>query len=230
MFSLEDLGRAITTRRSYRLPYDPIDVSEEEIRACLDLARWAPSAHNAQPWRFVAFYRQNSMHQEIRQAIAESMAARFEADLLGDDMDPDQARQAALASIQRYTSAPVLIIVCMDESVLAKYVDEQRIVIEGVMGEQSVAAAITLFLVALEACGLQACWQCAPLFCPVVVKEAIGLPEAWQPQAFILVGHGQVSNPIGGPLLQKHGRMPGTARHPVDEILFSPESFREDAP
>jgi len=39
-------------RRSIRR-YLPTPVEPEKIRACLEAARLAPSAHNAQPWRFV---------------------------------------------------------------------------------------------------------------------------------------------------------------------------------
>jgi nitroreductase len=39
-------------RRSIRR-YLPGPVDPEKIRACLEAARLAPSAHNAQPWRFV---------------------------------------------------------------------------------------------------------------------------------------------------------------------------------
>ena len=39
-------------RRSIRR-YLPTPVDPEKIRACLEAARLAPSAHNAQPWRFI---------------------------------------------------------------------------------------------------------------------------------------------------------------------------------
>ena len=29
--------------------------------------------------------------------------------------------------------------------------------------------------------GLAACWMCAPLFCPEVVRRALELPADWQP-------------------------------------------------
>ena len=33
--------------------YDGSDISEETVLTFLEAARWAPSAFNAQPWRFV---------------------------------------------------------------------------------------------------------------------------------------------------------------------------------
>ena len=52
----------------------------------------------------------------------------------------------------------------------------------------SVALAGQNLLLAAHAEGLGACWLCAPLFCPDVVRDTLGLPEDWQPQAFISLG------------------------------------------
>lgn len=42
----------VEARRSVR-HYLPVPVEREKILACLEAARLAPSAHNAQPWRFL---------------------------------------------------------------------------------------------------------------------------------------------------------------------------------
>ena len=36
--------------------------------------------------------------------------------------------------------------------------------------------------------GLAACWMCAPLFCPEVVRASLDLPPAWQPQGLVTLG------------------------------------------
>ncbi len=46
------LQRILGGRRSIRR-YLPTPVEPEKLRACLEAARIAPSAHNVQPWRFV---------------------------------------------------------------------------------------------------------------------------------------------------------------------------------
>ncbi|MCX6565786.1 MAG: nitroreductase family protein [Candidatus Aminicenantes bacterium] len=46
------LGRLIESRRSIR-KYLPQPVEREKIEACLEAARLAPSAQNAQSWRFI---------------------------------------------------------------------------------------------------------------------------------------------------------------------------------
>jgi Nitroreductase len=47
-----DILELIKTRRSIR-KYKPDPVSEEEINKILEAGRWAPSADNSQPWRFI---------------------------------------------------------------------------------------------------------------------------------------------------------------------------------
>ena len=49
---LTPFQRILAGRRSIRR-YLPTPVEPEKVRACLEAARIAPSAHNAQPWRFI---------------------------------------------------------------------------------------------------------------------------------------------------------------------------------
>ncbi len=48
-----DILEVIKTRRSIR-KYTPDSISEQEINKILEAGRWAPSADNSQPWKFVA--------------------------------------------------------------------------------------------------------------------------------------------------------------------------------
>jgi nitroreductase len=56
------------------------------------------------------------------------------------------------------------------------------------MATQSLALAGQNLLLAAHAEGLGACWLCAPLFCPHIVRDTLGLPADWEPQAFISLG------------------------------------------
>ena len=47
-----DVLEAIKERRSVR-KYEPKTVPEEELTQILEAGRWAPSASNAQPWKFI---------------------------------------------------------------------------------------------------------------------------------------------------------------------------------
>jgi hypothetical protein len=56
------------------------------------------------------------------------------------------------------------------------------------MAVQSTAMAVQNLLLAAHAEGLGACWMCAPLFCPEVVRSVLAFPAYWQPQGLITLG------------------------------------------
>ena len=57
------------------------------------------------------------------------------------------------------------------------------------MAIQSVAACGQNLLLAAHELGLGACWMCAPLFAPDVVREVLDLPGDWDAQALITLGY-----------------------------------------
>jgi nitroreductase len=57
------------------------------------------------------------------------------------------------------------------------------------MAIQSLGAAVQNLLLSLYAAGLDAGWMCAPLFCPEIVRDALGLDVALIPHALIAVGY-----------------------------------------
>ncbi len=69
------------------------------------------------------------------------------------------------------------------------YPDPHRDQNEYIMAVQSAALAGQNLLLAAHDAGLGACWLCAPLFCPDVVRATLGLPADWQPQALITLGY-----------------------------------------
>jgi nitroreductase len=81
------LFKAIKQRRSVRA-YTREDVSEEEVKKLIEAARWAPSAGNIQPWRFVIV-----RDAEVKRKLAE-----------------------AALNQTFIEEAPVVIVVCTDEA------------------------------------------------------------------------------------------------------------------
>ncbi|MBI3241303.1 MAG: nitroreductase family protein [Chloroflexi bacterium] len=177
------LDQAIRSRRSIRR-YTAEPVSVEIVERVLTAAIWAPSAHNRQPWRFVAIQTDSA-----KQTLAGAMGDRLRADRLADG-DPVEAVEADVArSRARILSAPVVIAVCLSMADMDHYPDTRRKKAEYTMAAQSVAMAVQNLLLAAHAEGLGACWMCAPLFCPDAVREALGLPDDWEPQALITLGY-----------------------------------------
>lgn len=174
---------AIHTRRSIRRYLDqplPPDLIERLLAAAI----WAPSAHNRQPWRFVAI-----TSTEAKHGLAGSMGARLRADLTADSVSPEAIERDTMRSYQRLTAAPAIIVLCLSMAGMDTYPDERRQRKEQIMAVQSVSMAGQNILLAAHALGLGACWLCAPLFCPDVVRAELRLPPDWQPQGLITVGY-----------------------------------------
>lgn len=178
-----DFWDLIRSRRSVRR-YADRPVPEEVIWQVLEAAQWAPSAHNRQPWRFVVVQQTTT-----RRRLAEAMAGQWQADLLADGADPGTVARRAAISMQRIGGAPVVILPCLDVSVLDVYGDPQRQHCEWQMGVQSVALACQNLLLAAHYVGLAACWMCAPIFCVPLVQHLLELASTWQPQALVTLGY-----------------------------------------
>lgn len=197
-----DFWGLIRGRRSVRRYADRV-VPEELIWKLLEAAHWAPSAHNRQPWRFVLV-----QQATIRLHLAEAMAGQWQGDLLADGADPELVARRAVLSVQRITAAPVVILPCLDLSVLDDYADPQRQQFEWQMGVQSVALACQNMLLAAHHYGLAGCWMCAPIFCVPLVQRMLELPNTWQPQALLTLGY----PPTG---LESH-----SARQPLAQVVL----------
>jgi coenzyme F420-0:L-glutamate ligase/coenzyme F420-1:gamma-L-glutamate ligase len=171
------------SRRSVRR-YAEQPIAPELVQRLLEAAIWAPSAHNRQPWRFVVL-----SSAETRRALAAAMGERLRADLTADGAAPELIERDVSRSYSRISGAPLAIMVCLSMADMDRYPDGRRNEAEYIMAVQSVAMAAQNLLLAAHAEGLGACWMCAPLFCPDVVRNALNLPADWQPQALITLGY-----------------------------------------
>ncbi len=208
-----DFWTLIRERRSIRR-YQDRPVPRSLINALLEAARWAPSTHNRQPWRFIII-----KPGPQREHMAQQMAQRMIADLVADGWPREEAEARGQRSIRRLTTAPVLILLVLNTEELDHYEDERRARAGYLLGVQSVAVAAQNILLAAHHYGLGACWICAPLFAQDILREVLDLPETWDPQAFITVGY-----PAEHPL---------RSRRPLEEITMTlpkPSEHTEPTP
>jgi len=173
----------LKNRRSIR-EYMSKNVSEKVLDVILEAAMWAPSAHNAQPWRFVVI-----RDSALKLKLAEAMARRWKRDLAKNGVSEKDRENLTKASVKQFSSAPIVIVSCLTMVEMNHYPDKPRQRIESIMAVQSVAAAIENMLLAAHAMGLGACWFCAPLFCPETVRKVLRLPSDFEPQALITLGY-----------------------------------------
>lgn len=177
------LRKVLRERRSIRR-YTEQPIARELLEEILDAAGWAPSAHNRQPWRFCVVTRGTT-----QQALSAAMAARWQADLGADGVDPAEIERRIAVSRARIGGAAALVVAAVSMEEMDSYPDPARSRAEWTMAVQSVALACQNLLLAAHAHGLGACWMCAPLFVPDLVQMVLELPESWQPQALITLGY-----------------------------------------
>lgn len=178
-----DLATLVRSRRSVR-QYVARPVEDALIEQVLEAARWAPSPHGRQPWRFVVL-----SQTETKQRLIESMGETWQQNLEMDRQAPEIINIRREKSRQRILQAPVIILPCLYLEDLDHYPDEQRQNDEKIMAIQSIGAAIQNMLLMAYDVGLDGGWMCAPLFCPEVVCEALHLDPRLIPQALITLGY-----------------------------------------
>ncbi|HLX59522.1 MAG TPA: nitroreductase family protein [Ktedonobacteraceae bacterium] len=179
----DTLATLLQSRRSVRKFQDRA-VARELIEEILEAARWAPSPHGRQPWRFVVLTR-----PQAKTLLADRMGDTWRHNLKMDGQETEIVNLRLDKSRQRILSAPVIIIPCLYLEELDRYSDERRQADETTMAIQSIGAAIQNMLLMAYDLGLDAGWMCAPLFCPEVVVDALKLDTCLIPQAMITVGY-----------------------------------------
>jgi F420 biosynthesis protein FbiB-like protein len=197
-----DFFEIIRGRRSVRA-FRPEPLSRAQVEAVLEAARWAPSPHGRQPWRFAVVEA-----PAARLRLAEAMGAEWRRQLALDGQDADTIALRYRKSHERITGAPVVIVPCLYLDDLDVYPDAERQAAETTMAVQSLGCAVQNMLLAAYAQGLDGGWMCAPLFCQEAVRAALGLAPALHPHALI---------PLGYPA-QEPVRRP---RRPLEELVVS---------
>ncbi len=179
----QDLMALLRGRRSVR-QYQERPVARALIEQILEAARWSPSPHGRQPWRFVVL---SSL--ENKTILAERMGETWQHNLAMDGQEAVIVNIRLEKSRQRILHAPVIIIPCLFMANMDHYPDKQRQADERIMAIQSLGAAIQNMLLMAYDLGLDAGWMCAPLFCPEIVCEALNLDTQLSPQALLTVGY-----------------------------------------
>lgn len=191
----------IRGRRSVR-EYLPLEVPRDIVDEVLEAARWAPSPHGRQPWRFAVVTR-----RETKEHLAGAMGEEWRENLQMDGQSPEVVDKRLAGSRRRLLDAPVLVLVCLYLEDLDSYPDQERQVNEATMAVQSLGAAAQNMLLAAHSLGLDSGWMCAPLFCPEEVTAVLGLDPKLIPHALLTLGYAAADPPKRRP------------RKPLDELV-----------
>jgi len=193
-----DLHHFLRTRRSIRR-FKPDPVPDSVIWNILHTATFAPSAHNLQPWRFAIVPTASTGRKRLLHALTSAMRA----DMTAEGAASEEIEARVTRSVKRLKEAPVLILLCRDETAVREHKPQDEI-----MSIQSVAACATYLLLAAHAEGLGGNWICWTLYAQEATRQALNLPETWQPQAMFFLGYANEEprekklNPLEGIVVQ----------------------------
>jgi F420 biosynthesis protein FbiB-like protein len=158
-----DALQIIRERRSIRR-FQARPVSPELIEEILDLTVQAPSAKNAQPWRFVVLEGERAAELASRMQRKAEKLASLNAD------------SGSLAwSAQVVAQAPVTIMVFnvgAPSEIPVEFHDDYQFVMT-----QSTGGAIQTMLLAAQALGLGSLWICDVLYIYDEIRHWLGHPE-----------------------------------------------------
>jgi len=162
----------------------PRKVERRLLEKVIETGTLAPNAHNRQSWRFLVL-----TQKEIMLRLAEEMGVDFRAALMDSGASPEEVLARVEKRREQLTSAPVVLILCVDTEDLDRYSSQHRSDGEYLMAVQSAALAGGHMLLAAQAMGLAGVWMCAPLFAPGRVQAVLQLPDTWLAQGLLLIGY-----------------------------------------
>jgi len=185
MSDYDQLLELIQARRSIRRFSDRA-VSREDIVCLLEAARWAPSNHNRQPWKFIVIEDKQQIKQ-LAETVGQGLSEKLK--LL------PEAAAAYAGEFMHYatffSSAPVLLVVLHKQPVsvsaplLAGLKNPDL-----VSGEPlSVAMAVQNLLLAAQALGLGTCVLTGPLLAQDALVGALDLPTGHDLTCLVALGH-----------------------------------------
>lgn len=188
------LFEAMRTLRSVR-EFTDEPVTDEQIRAILDLAVCAPSAGNRQPWHFVVI-RDAAVRRAIRDHYLASFR-RYKDAVLRQATEGHEAAKAQVARWERRGAPdtfaetldriPVLILVCMDRERLGlPWGDDFS---ASPAAYASIYPAVQNLLLAAHGLGLGAVLTTLHLPAEREIKTLLGIPAPVQTVGLVPIGH-----------------------------------------
>jgi nitroreductase len=168
---LATVDELLTTTRAVRKRLDLTrPVGREVILECIRLAMQAPTASNAQDWRWIVV-----TDADKRAAIADiyrSIGAEYLASAADSASDPQTRRvyQSAMSLTDTLAQVPVHVIPCLEQRI-----DGAELGIAAAAWASIIPAGWS-FLLALRSRGLGSVWTTMHLFKEKEVAELLGIP------------------------------------------------------
>jgi nitroreductase len=175
----------IQSRRSIRHFTDrPVD--REDLLRLFEAARWAPSNHNRQAWKFLVW-----ANPETIRALAQRVAEHLKERLKKLPASALAYAEELVSEATVFAQAPVLIVALHKPPISASAILLQDLPHPTlVSGEPlSVAMAVQNLILAAHALGLGTCVLTAPLLVPDALTGMLDLPGGFELTCLVAMGY-----------------------------------------
>jgi len=181
----------VRTRRSVR-EFADRRVERTDVERLIEAARWAPSNHNRQGWKFLVFEDRGRLRR-----LAGEIRSRLSERLRPSPRVPASEVEQMIHYATLFADAPCVILAMHKRpAAVASEVLAGENLPELVSGEAlSTAMAVENMLLAAHSLGLGACVMTAPLLAPEPWTDLPDLPQGFEPTCVIAVGY--PSRPVG---------------------------------
>lgn len=218
----DSLLELVKKRRSIRR-FKPDPIPDDSIDKIIDVARWAPSGFNMQPWEFVVVKK-----QELREKIVEYIKTYWaESKVMESTRESWQGRSWNTSGVvdagMDFTSAPVFILLFGDARTnqglpMGLRYDKHRCPLVFVSG---LSSAFLYMHLAATTLGLASQWVSAVSvpFVSCMVHDLLGIPHWMEPYDMIALGY---------PAIQPNEKFMRNREKMVHYDDCGAESFRSD--
>lgn len=179
-----ELKEAILKRCSVRrYKADPIDL--EELKEMINLAFRAPSGSNSQPWDFIVVS-DEILRKEVADLVVSAHHEYWSKARVEHHEGP--VLENMLKMYKGMANVPAFVVFCRNDNrnkTMEQEYDKYRLL----WADQSVAAAITIFMLLCAEKGLGTCWLGTPMWRDKELKKLLAIPQGVEVVGVTPVGY-----------------------------------------
>ena len=219
----ESLLSIVKSRRSCR-KFKSKPIPDQYVNKIIEIARWAPSGANSQPWDFV-IVKKKELRQKITQFIKDFISLYYK---LEHTRESDLRFPSVTQPVDKigYEDAPVFIIMCGDKRTKQAYPLYTNVEISDSIFESSLANAFLYMQLAANTLGLGSQWVSAVRmwYVQCLIKNLLGIPGEFAIYDMFVVGYPASKTK---PRLVRNMEEMVHENHYDKNKLRSPEEIRE---
>lgn len=202
MVNKDNFFEVLDNRRTVR-DFIPYEITDEEIERIIDSARLAPSAVNAQNWKFLAI-----VNQEVKEKMATAVVEKYNEIIEKIDDEATKTRIKSFINHSTFFTTASLVVAVVEvehprflQGVLenANYTKEEIEIMRPDSQLLSMGGAIENMALASYALGLGSCWMVAPILAHDEFSKILNTKENEKIVSLLAIGKPKETLPSRAP-------------------------------